>query len=120
MLPTLVLDHTDTSSGSEYARTNLPSLISSGSSTVSDPIVSLPSEDHRVLIPIPVVFEESEDGWVAWFEHAGIGMSGDTRAEAKELLGHDILESFILYSEESGNLGPGPTAQFKILKAYIN
>ena len=88
-------------------------------SIVSLPIVSLPNDEYHVLRPIPVVFEQTEDGWIAWFEQAGIGMSGTTKTEAKELLSHDILDAFILFTEEEDKLGPGPIAQLKVLRSYI-
>ena len=88
-------------------------------SIVSLPIVSLPNDEYHVLRPIPVVFEQTEDGWIAWSEQAGIGMSGTTKTEAKELLSHDILDAFILFTEEEDKLGPGPIAQLKVLRSYI-
>lgn len=88
-------------------------------SIVSLPIVSLPNDEYHVLRPIPVVFEQTEDGWIAWFEQAGIGMSGTTKTEAKELLSHDILDAFILFTEEEDKLGPGPIVQLKVLRSYI-
>ena len=96
-------------------------LFSNGSvsSTTRDSIVSLPDDKYHTLQPIPVVFENTTDGWIAWFEHAGIGMSGATMAEAKELLTHEILDSFTFYAEQEEKLGPGPMAQLKILESYI-
>jgi len=55
------------------------------SSTTRDSIVSLPDDKYHTLQPIPVV-ESATDGWIAWFEHAGIGMSGATMARLKNSL----------------------------------
>ncbi len=39
--------------------------------------------------------------------------------EAKELLSHDIIDAFILYTENEDKLGPGPETQLRVLKSYI-
>jgi len=86
---------------------------------VSALIDHLPGE-LRVTRPIPVTFEEDAGGWTAWFKDADIGMSGDTMAEARELLAEDIADAYVLFSGESGNLGPGPASQLKALRRYIS
>lgn len=86
---------------------------------VSALIDHLPGE-LRVTRPIPVTFEEYAGGWTAWFKDADIGMSGDTMAEARELLAEDIADAYVLFSGESGNLGPGPASQLKALRRYIS
>jgi hypothetical protein len=98
---------------------DLPVSNGSGASTIRDSLLSLPDDEYHVLQPIPVVFEKTADGWIAWFEHAGIGMSGATMTEAKELLSHDIIDAFILYTENEDKLGPGPETQLRVLKSYI-
>ena len=106
-------------SGSRLPARSLTFSNGSGSSTIRDPIVSLPNDGFRVLRPIPVVFEDTTDGWIAWFEHAGIGMSGATMTEAKKLLAHDIQDAFILFTEAENKLGPGPISQLEVLRLYI-
>lgn len=95
------------------------SFSGSGSSTIRDPIVRLPNGEYRVLQPIPVVFEKTEDGWIAWFEHAGIGMPGATITEARDLLSHNLLDAFVFFTENEDKLGPGPIVQLEVLRSYI-
>ena len=108
-----------TQSRSRVQSQNLPVSKGSGSLRFDDSIVSLPDKRYRVIQPIPVVYEETTDGWIAWFEHAGIGMSGATLTEAKELLSHDILDALVLYTENEKKLGPGPKTQLRVLRSYI-
>ena len=98
---------------------NLPVSNGSESPRLGDSIVSLPDKRYDVIQPIPVVYEKSTDGWIAWFEHAGIGMSGATMTEAKELISHEILDALVLYTENEEKLGPGPKTQLRVLRSYI-
>ena len=87
----------------------------------ADEIINeLPGDNHfQLVLPIPVRLEQHDDCWVAWFDEAEIGMSGETKEESVELLSYDIRDAFILFSEQQNRLGPGPASQFNVLRKYI-
>ena len=83
-------------------------------------ISSLPGEPYTLLRPIPVKIEQVEqDDFLARFEEANIGMSGETAQEALQNLLIDVLDAFELFCKEETNLGPEPTCQLRVLRRYI-
>ncbi len=92
---------------------------SSGPSSTSFTVSSLPSEEFDLLAPFILKIEEEEGEFLACFEEANIGMSGGTKEEAIENLLADILDTFALFSKEETNLGPEPARQLSVLRRYI-
>jgi hypothetical protein len=91
------------------ARTHVQTLIN-----------SFPGERYTLLKPIPVKIERiGENDWVASFEDANLGMSGESQQEAFQNLIADILDTFETFGREEHNLGPEPSRQMAILREYI-
>ncbi len=83
-------------------------------------IISLPTDEYKLVKPIPVIIERTESGeYLAHFDEANIGMTGETSDEARENLILDVLDTFALFLEEEDNLGPEPARELSVLKGYL-
>lgn len=94
--------------------------VASSFSTI-DFLSALPSTGYTLLRPIPVQLSlvGSDQEWVARFEEANIGMSGDNIDEAKEELAHYILDAIELLSEEEATLIPPLKQSLDMLRSHI-
>ncbi len=80
----------------------------------------LPDAGYRLLQPIPVLLEQSEEGeWMACFEEANISMSGIEPEDARQALADDIVDAFALFLAEEETLGPEPVQQLAVLRRYL-
>jgi hypothetical protein len=83
-------------------------------------IKSLPTDEYELIQPIPVTIEKTEaKEYLARFDEANIGMTGETSSEAMENLIFDVLDSFTLFLEEEKSLGPEPARELNVLKRYL-
>mgnify|MGYP001581627087 FL=1 len=84
------------------------------------PITTLAPEPFVLLRDVPAVVHSVGDSFVARFFDANIGTSGDTQQEAvtnlKSLM-MDIFED--LEAEQPERLGPEPSRQLAVLRAFI-
>ena len=88
--------------------------------TRSFEITTFAPEPYRVLHPIPVAIQESEDEFLASFVEANINSSGSTSQEAFANVRELILDIFdTLDTLEPARLGPKPRRQLGILKEYL-
>jgi hypothetical protein len=69
--------------------------------------------------PINVTMDMIDNSFVASFSQANINASGDTPDEALFNLASLIDDLWLLFSENSHCLGPGPTLQFIVLQQHI-
>lgn len=87
---------------------------------VTVPVASFVPEPFEVLQPIPVVIQPADDGFTATFFDANIGTSGDTQEEALANLKSLLVDIFTdLRGESPEKLGPEPSRQLSVLKAFI-
>ncbi len=83
-------------------------------------IAELQVEGYTLLRKMPVSLEKVDGGtWIAKFEKANIGMSGNSIADAKEALAYDIVDTFKLYNDEEENLIPKLKGYLDVLRDYI-
>ena len=111
-LQSIIFGEDQTASPSEY-QTN---------QSVSLPfqIETLPDSSYTLLQPIPISWEEQEDGeWIASFEEANISMSGSTVGEAMDLLAEDIEWAFALFTKEETTLSPHLKHDLAVLRQYL-
>ena len=92
-----------------------------GQEAAGDAIDILRDEPYILLQPIPVRIKEGEEGggFVACFQEANIGMSGDSPEEARGNLIADILDAFELLLSEESTLGPEPSRQLAVLRRFL-
>ena len=84
------------------------------------PIASFDPERLDVLIPVPVVIQESEGGYLASFFDANLNAFGETQQGAYENLKDIIVTVFDLLTEEPRKkLGREPARQLKVLQAFM-
>lgn len=84
------------------------------------PIATLVPEPYDLTKDIPAVLQPADDGFVATFFDANISTSGDTEEEAVSNLRSLIVDIFeYLESEPMEALGPEPTRQLEVLRAFI-
>lgn len=83
-------------------------------------ISKIPVEGYDLLQPIPVSAEKVDNNlWIARFEAANLGMSGETREEAVNALAHNIVDTLEFYSEEEERLIPKLKEYFDVLLRYV-
>lgn len=86
----------------------------------SDFIGNFPGEPFVLLQKIPLNIRRIDAyNYLAEFEEANIGMSGDSREEAIENLACTILDTFENYEKEEHRLGKEPSRQLTVLRSYI-
>lgn len=84
-------------------------------------IHSFAPEPYKVLLPINVVIEPAEGGFVATFYDANISASGETEHEAFENLKSLTLDIFdSLRREARERLGPEPARQLAVLRSVLD
>lgn len=84
-------------------------------------ISTLGRDDIRVVKPIPVTFEQEEDGSIlASFMDANLGSGGETLQEAFESLQDLLVSSFhLLMNTPDSKLGPRMLREKRILLEFL-
>jgi hypothetical protein len=80
----------------------------------------LPAEHLKVRQPLPIQIFECPNGYIASLTDANIHSQAETQWEAIDALLSLIVDTFEMLSElDPSSLGPFPTKQLAILKAFI-
>jgi dCTP deaminase len=84
------------------------------------PMTTLATTELNLQRDIPIVIEQTDDGFVAIFFDANLSMSGDTQEEAFRNVRGLIVDIFMgLDGEPADRLGPGPKMQLQVLRSFI-
>jgi predicted DNA-binding antitoxin AbrB/MazE fold protein len=83
------------------------------------PITTLEPEPFDLARDIPVVVRPTDDGYLATFFDANIGMTGDTREEAVANLRLLLVDVFDELEKEEGQLGPKLVRQLAVLRSFM-
>ena len=84
------------------------------------PIATLAPEPYELVRAIPVVVQPAGGEFIAAFFDANISTAGDTQEEAVANLRSLLLDMFeYLESEPPEALGPEPTRQLGVLRAFL-
>jgi len=89
------------------------------SPSVVVPITTLAPEPFDLLREIPVVVQPTDDGYLATFFDANIGMTGDTQEEAVSSLRLLLVDVFDELEKEEAQLGPYPARQLAVLRGFM-
>jgi len=89
------------------------------SPSVVVPITTLEPEPFDLLRSIPVVVQPTDDGYLATFFDANIGMTGDTREESVANLRLLLVEVFEELEREESQLGPQLVRQLAVLRIFM-
>ncbi len=89
------------------------------SQSVVVPIAALEPEPFNLLRDIPVVVQSTDDGFLATFFDANIGMTGDTREEAVANLKVLLVDVFDELDRDEGQLGPQLVRQLAVLRSFM-
>jgi predicted RNase H-like HicB family nuclease len=88
--------------------------------TILIPIATLAPEPYELVRAIPVVVQPAGGEFIATFFDANISTAGDTQEEAVANLRSLLLDMFeYLESEPPEALGPEPTRQLGVLRAFL-
>jgi predicted RNase H-like HicB family nuclease len=88
--------------------------------TIVIPIATLAPEPYELVRAIPVVVQPAGGEFIASFFDANISTAGDTQEEAVANLRSLLLDMFeYLESEPPEALGPEPTRQLGVLRAFL-
>jgi len=92
----------------------------SAAHSVVVPIASFDPEPFALIVPIPVVIQECEGGYLASFFDANLNGFGETQQASYVNLKDMIVTVFERLTEEPRkNLGREPARQLKVLQAFI-
>jgi predicted DNA-binding antitoxin AbrB/MazE fold protein len=83
------------------------------------PIITLEPEPFDLLRSIPVVVQSTDDGFLATFFDANIGITGDTKEESVANLRLLLVDVFEELEKEEGQLGPQSVRQLAVLRGFI-
>ena len=83
------------------------------------PITTLEPEPFDLLRSIPVVVQPTDDGYLATFFDANIGMTGDTKEEAVANLRVLLADVFEELEREENRLGPQLVRQLAVLRSFM-
>jgi hypothetical protein len=83
------------------------------------PITTLEPEQFDLARDIPVVVRPTDDGYLATFFDANIGMTGGTREEAVGNLRLLLVDVFDELEKKEGQLGPKLVRQLAVLRSFI-
>jgi len=89
------------------------------SQSVVVPITTLEPEPFDLLQQIPVVIQPTDDGYLATFFDANIGMTGDTKEESVANLRMLLVDVFDELEREEGQLGPHLVRQLAVLRSVM-
>ncbi len=94
-------------------------VVESESPSLVVPITTLDPEPFDLLRDIPVVVQPTDDGFLATFFDANIGMTGDTREEAVANLRLLLADVFDELEKEEAQLGPPLVRQLAVLRGFM-
>ena len=94
-------------------------VVESESPSLVVPITTLDPEPFDLLRDIPVVVQPTDDGFLATFFDANIGMTGDTREEAVTNLRLLLVDVFDELEKEEARLGPPLVRQLGVLRGFM-
>jgi len=83
------------------------------------PITTFEPDPFDVIKEIPAVVVPSDDGYLATFYDANIGMTGDTREEAIANLRLLLADMFEDFEAQASQLGPEPERQLAVLRTFM-
>ncbi|MBU4273439.1 MAG: antitoxin family protein [Planctomycetes bacterium] len=83
------------------------------------PITTLDPDPFELIRDIPVVVQPTDDGFLATFFDANIGMTGDTREEAVANLRLLLADVFDELEKEEARLGPPLVRQLAVLRGFM-
>ncbi len=83
------------------------------------PITSLEPEPFDLARDIPAVVQPTDDGFLATFFDAKIGMTGDTKEEAVANLRLLLVDVFEELEKEEEQLGPDLVRQLAVLRGFV-
>lgn len=83
------------------------------------PITTLAPEPFDLLREVPVVVQRTDDGYLATFFDANIGMTGDTQAEAVSNLRLLLVDVFDELETDEARLGPQTARQLAVLRTFM-
>jgi predicted DNA-binding antitoxin AbrB/MazE fold protein len=89
------------------------------SPSVVVPITTLEPEPFELLRTIPVVVQETDDGYLATFFDANVGMTGDTREESVANLKLLLVDAFEELETNESQLGPQMVRQLAVLRSFM-
>jgi predicted DNA-binding antitoxin AbrB/MazE fold protein len=91
----------------------------SDSQSVVVPITTLQPEPFDLFRDVPVVVQPTDDGYLATFFDANIGMTGDTKEESVANLRMLLVDVFEELEKEEAQLGPHPARQLAVLRSFM-
>jgi hypothetical protein len=83
------------------------------------PLTTLGAEPFDVIREIPVVVSPEDDGYLATFLDANIGIAGDNKEEAVANLQMLLVDMFDDLEARETRLGPHPKQQLAILRTHM-
>jgi hypothetical protein len=83
------------------------------------PLTTLGAEPFDVIREIPVVVSPEDDGYLATFLDANIGIAGDNKEEAVANLQMLLVDMFDDLEAQETRLGPRPKQQLAILRTHM-
>jgi predicted DNA-binding antitoxin AbrB/MazE fold protein len=83
------------------------------------PIITLEPEPFDLLRSIPVVVQPTDDGYLATFFDANIGITGDTKEESVANLRLLLVDVFDELEREEAQLGPQLIRQLAVLRGFM-
>jgi hypothetical protein len=83
------------------------------------PITTLEPEPFDLLHSIPVVVQPTNDGYLATFFDANVGISGDTKEESVANLRLLLVDVFEQLEREEAQLGPQLVRQLAVLRKFM-
>lgn len=82
-------------------------------------IPSLGSEPYRLLAPLPVVVQRTDEGYMAGFVAGNVWATGESEAEALEELSSLILDTYEALGEDRERLGAATAREFAALSECV-
>jgi predicted DNA-binding antitoxin AbrB/MazE fold protein len=89
------------------------------SPSVVVPITAFEPEPFELIRSIPVVVQQTDDGYLATFFDANIGITGDTNEEAVANLRLLLVDVFEELEAEEAQLGPQMVRQLAVLRSFM-
>jgi hypothetical protein len=82
-------------------------------------IIGFDDDDYRLLAPIPIRLERTNNGFIASFDEANIAIAGITKTDARQALEVEILDAFDDWTADETALGIPTRQQLGILRQHI-
>ncbi len=84
------------------------------------PLTSLAPEPYEIVGQIHILIQPAQEGYVAYYLDANLGVSGETKAEALNGVKDRIISTYERFIEKPDEkLGPGPLRQKQVLASHI-